>query len=155
MRDELSYKMRLPGFIENKAGLVFRNGICQRNDMIKRNSLNPNEAATEKISFAVTRNHTEDVNTEETFTTSMAANQSETLEKTCRRDGKYKRNGFITRSAKVIDCLKANMVLQGLGETMECMEKMEINCRPLHLRNGKHRRDGLIRHNANMLVPLE
>jgi hypothetical protein len=138
---------------EPHRGLAIHNGLYRRNGAIKHGLLNT--AMTEKNTIRIDYDLQDTVMSAETLSITVGHKVSETLHRGIRRNGLIKRNGQYNRATGVVDVQNINVHAAPFMDTADCAETMTIRYRKHHFHNGRFRRNGMIKHDSNIPLPLE
>jgi hypothetical protein len=152
--DHINLKMGLH-IQEAHRGLAFHNGLYRRDGTIRHGSLDA--SITEKNAIRVKHNFQDIENArEETSFIAMKHFASEGLQREIRRNGLTRRNGRYNRAQNVVDVQKINVHAEPFTDTLgNCSETFTIRYRKHYYHNGRFRRNGTIKHDANVPLHLE
>jgi hypothetical protein len=143
---------------ERMYGALRRNGVVQRNGSEQRSGftryLHP---ATEKLVTTVRNSYAESVSASEPFlAVTIAMNTPEDFHKRIRRNGFTKRNGYYNRASGISEGHNIKGEVTGFSDSLgECRETFAIGYRKHRFHNGTYSRNGQIKHDAYVLIPLE
>jgi hypothetical protein len=145
--------MSIPGMQDQLFGRVLHNGLFKRNGEVTHSGF-VNDVATEIYSLKINRNLQDIVESSEDFSFGMRHEINETFHRGLRRNGKIKHNGQYNRTG-VVDVQKINVTVTPLTDTLESSESFSIGYRKQWKHNGRFRRNGAVKHDSNILLPLE
>jgi hypothetical protein len=134
-------------------GLAFHNGLYRRNGTIRHGLLNT--SITEKNNIHVNY-HLQDIlnSNEEVSSISIHHLISEGFQRGIRRNGLIRRNGRYNRATSVVDVQNIDAHVSSFTDTLNSSELMTIGYRKHYYHNGRFRRDGTVKHDSNVLLPL-
>jgi hypothetical protein len=142
---------------ERMYGTLRRNGVIRRNGSERRSGFtgSPNPT-TEKIVVTATNSYSETAQCGEGFSTNIKYGLSEDFHKGIRRNSAIRRNGQYNRAAGISENQEVYGKVTAFEDTLNTSkEALVIGYRKHHFRNGAYRRNGQIKHDANILIPLE
>jgi hypothetical protein len=140
---------------ESHMGQAIHNGLYRRNGTIKHGLLNT--SITEKNNIHV-KHSLQDVVTakEETSHVSVRQTISEGIQRGIRRNGLIRRDGAYNRAQNVVDVQKINVHVAPFTDTLgNCRDTFTIRYRKHYYHNGRFRRNGAVKHDANVPLPLD
>jgi hypothetical protein len=136
-------------------GRATRSGLFRRDGTITHNDF-ANDVATELWSFNGRMDYAENAQSSEQAAVSLSYQLSEGLEHDFRRNGKSRRNGTYNRTQNVVDVQKINVHVAPFTDTLgNCGETFTIRYRKHYYHNGRFRRNGAVKHDSNIPLPLE
>jgi hypothetical protein len=140
---------------ESHMGQAIHNGLYRRNGTIRHGILNT--SITEKNNIHVKHNLQDTENmVEEISPTSIHHSISEGFQRGIRRNGFIRRNGRYNRAMGVVDVQNIDVHVSPFTDTIsDCIETMTIRYRKHYFRNGRFRRNGAVKHDSNIPLPLE
>jgi hypothetical protein len=139
---------------ESHMGHAIHNGLYRRNGTIKHGLLNT--SITEKNNIHV-KHSLQDVVTAKEETSHVLVRQtiSEGIQRGIRRNGLIRRNGAYNRAQNVVDVQKINVHVAPFTDFGNCRETFTIRYRKHYYHNGRFRRNGAVKHDSNIPLPLE
>jgi hypothetical protein len=140
---------------ESHRGLAIHNGLYRRDGTIRHGLLDT--SITEKNNIHV-KYSLQDVVTakEEISPVSVRQSISEGFQRGIRRNGFIRRNGRYNRAMGVVDVQKINVHVAPFTDTLgNCRETFTIRYRKHYYHNGRFRRNGAVKHDSNIPLPLE
>jgi hypothetical protein len=141
------------GMQDQLFGRVLHNGLFKRDGEVAHSGF-VNDVATETFSLKMNRNVQEVMESSEDFSFDIKHELKETFHRELRRNGKIKHNGQYNRTG-VVDVQKINVTVTPLTDTLESSEGFSIGYRKQWKHNGRFRRNGTVKHDSNVLLPLE
>jgi hypothetical protein len=136
-------------------GRAMHNGLFRRNGIIAHSGF-ANDVATELWSFNGRMNYAENAQSSEQTTISLSYQLSEGFQRGIRRNGFIRRDGRYNRAMGVVDVQKIDVHVSPFTDTIsDCTETFTIRYRKHYFRNGRFRRNGVIKHDGNIPFPLE
>jgi hypothetical protein len=139
---------------ETHMGQAIHNGLYQRNGKIRHGLLNT--SITEKNNIHVKYKLQDSVqSSEEVSPVSIHHSISEGFHRKIRRDGLIKRNGQYNRAINVVDVQNIDVHVSPFTDTVTCSESMTIWYRKHYKHNGRFWRNGMVKHDSNVRLPLE
>jgi hypothetical protein len=115
-----------------------------------QDSASINEDTTAKINLSLK----EPVSSDEKTVVTMARKIYDTPHKGIFRNGLIRRNGKYNRAENVVDVQKIKVHVSPI-DPLNGSESMTIGYRKHYRHNGRFRRDGTVKHDSNVLFPLE
>jgi hypothetical protein len=135
-------------------GLAFRNGLFRRDGSIKHGLLLT--SITEKSAVKLKHNLQDILTTEDEIkNVSLKHPLTETFHKGLRRNGRIRHNGRYNRATGVVGVQNIDIHVSPFTDTLACSESMAIGYRKHYKRNGRFIRNGTVKHDSNILHPLE
>jgi hypothetical protein len=151
--DRINFKI-LAHIKEPVLGLAFHNGMYRRDGSIKHGFLNT--SITEKNTVNMKYDLQDGLESEEELSDlSFKHYLTETFHKRLRRNGMIRHNGRYNRATGVVDVQKIDVTVSPFTDTSIIDESMTIGYRKHYKHNGRFRRDGTVKHDSNILLPLE
>jgi hypothetical protein len=139
---------------ESHRGLAIHNGLYRRDGTIRHGLLNT--SITEKNNIRIDYDLQDTLMSNTAFSMAVGHKLYETLHHEIRRNGLIRRNGQYNRATGVVGVQKINVTVSPFTDTAgDCTETMTIRYRKHHFHNGRFRRNGTIKHDGNIPLPLE
>jgi hypothetical protein len=157
VQDRLSLGMRLHELVDEYHGQVLRNAYFMRDKTLKHCNVNP-RSASEKTTMTAQMNLVDVLPPmKEKHDVSVINDTFDDMNKRLSRRRLFRRNGVYAHSGFPVDNFGAmhgviEPVVEVVGETTEVFTAF---MRYHHFHNSGYRRNGNIRHNSNVLIPLE
>jgi hypothetical protein len=139
---------------ESHRGLAIHNGLFRRDGSIRHGLLNTSITEKNNIYAKYNLQDTENV-VEEISPTSIHHSISEGFQRGIRRNGFIRRNGAYNRAQNVVDVQKINVHAAPFTDTLNCRETFTIRYRKHYYHNGRFRRNGSVKRDSNIPLPLE
>jgi hypothetical protein len=156
----LSYKNHLNDVFEtvyHHNGKIRRNGAIQHTRSIRdvitltmkifglQDTLTASETNSTKVKLSL-----QDIMpASEKVSLTVTNNVYETLHRRIRRNGQY------NRATGVVDVQNIDVHVSSFTDTMPCPEGMTIWYKKHYKHNGRFRRNGMVKHDSNVRLPLE
>jgi len=155
-QDLLAITVKEQESIDEYHGRVYRNGFFKRNATIRHDGVNP-LPVSDIIALSGQMDMVDILpDVEDTQDIQVIADMADAMNKYIRRNGAIKRNGKHTHCNFPVMQHRLHGTLEPVTEEYgEVGEVFSAGMRYHHFHNGTYRRNGEIRHNGNILIPLE